>query len=511
MLPIDTDGNGVSELPNQETQTVLSKFSHKFSDRDELGLRFSFGRMKSIGGTMNRLTFSEAPAALATSDDFIDRDVRKRFASDESKITENVLLNRFELASNFRRQINDNSSFKLNIGGALQAQRSIYSHGYDYDNDDKLWVALAEYQRTLGEAHLLTVGLDTKNQYMESSSKKLYEAQGLKRDDLTFRSIGGFAQDTWFLTDSTELSLVLRFDNIKTQWTDLNRSVERSVFAPRAMMKHIHNSVLTSRVSAGVGYRSPLTLFESQHGMAHDGFVVDIDRLETAQSLVYSLAGQRQDDFFEFSTHFTRIENMAYGVDRVDKALPTLFRNSDDPYLISVFDLSYGRRITRHWSVEGLAEMFNYPAGYKEKLPVAAVEKRLSFSSNIEWGKWSASQRINIVGSRDLSAYGYDKHYNVAFTDQDPFSPTFGQTFASDQKLQTAPTYFTLDLSVERQITKNFSVNFAIRNLFDYTQTGAGDSPTTWHIHGDHYHLDNFHIWGPLRGRQFFASLRGSF
>jgi hypothetical protein len=277
------------------------------------------------------------------------------------------------------------------------------------------------------------------------------------------------------------------------------------------MYKHVHNSVLTSRVSTGIGYRSPLTLFESQHGTAHDGFVIEIDKLETAQSFVYSLAGQRQDDFFEFSTHVTQIENMAYGLDRVEQGLPTLFRNSDDPYTISVIDLSYGRRITHNWTVEGLAESFNYPAGYKSKLSVAAVKKRFSLTSNVEWGKWTASQKLIVVGERDLSAYGYDKHYNIAFTDQDPLSPTFGETSTADQKKQTAPTYFTLDLNFERKLSENLSAGFAVLNVFDYTQTGAGDSPTTWHLHGNHYHLDNFHIWGPLRGRQFFVSLKGSF
>lgn len=511
MLPIDLDKNNVSEIPSQKTQTVVSKITHKLNSTDEVSLRFSHGKLKSVGGSMHELELSGPPSIPATSDDFVDRDVRKKFIGSEDKITENVTLDRYELATTYRKQLNENSSLKLSLGGASQLQKSNYSHGYDYDNDDKLWVGLLEYQRTAGENHLLTFGVDTKNQEMDSSSKKLFEQQGLKQDDLTYKSTGAFAQDTWIIDDANELSVVLRFDNIKTHWIDLDKTLEKSVLAPRAMYKHIHNSVLTSRVSAGLGYRSPLTLFESQHGTAHDGFIVDVDKLETAQSFVYSLAGQRQDDFFEFSTHVTRIENMAYGLDRVDQGLPTLFKNSNESYTISVFDLSYGRRITHNWTLEGLAEVFNYPSGYKAKLPVAAIEQRFSLASNIEWGKWTASQKLIVVGERDLSAYGYDKHYNVAYTDQDPLSSTFGETFRSNQKWQKAPTYFTVDLNFERQLSENFAAGFAVRNVFDYTQTVAGDSPTTWHIHGNHYHLDNFHIWGPLRGRQFFASLRGTF
>ncbi|WP_413581665.1 TonB-dependent receptor plug domain-containing protein [Bdellovibrio sp. HCB288] len=511
--PIDIDNNGVSELPSQKTFTAISKLSHKINETDEVSLRLSYGKLKNIGGSMNDLELSAPPATLATSDDFVDRDVRKKYIGAENKITENVFLDRYEIASIYRKQIDQNSSLKVSLGGAHQTSHSIYSHGYDYDNDDKLWVGMVEYQKLATDNHLLTFGVDSKNQFMDSFSQTLYVDQvpPMKQDDLNYHSLGGFAQDTWFIDDANELSVVLRYDNVQTHWVDFDKKIDKGVFAPRAMYKHLHNSVLTSRLSAGVGYRSPLTLFESQHGMYHDGFVIDVDDLETAQSAVYSLAGQRLDDFFEFSAHVTRIENMAYGLDRADQDLPTLFVSSKEPYTISVVDFSYGRRITHDWTVEGLVESFHYPAGYKEKLQVAAVEQRLSVVSNVNWGKWTASQRVTVVGERDLSAYGYGDHYNVAYTDTDPLSPTFGQTFTSAQKFQKSPTFFIVDLNFERQLGENLYAGFAILNTFDYTQTGAGDSPATWHVHGDHYHLDNFHIWGPLRGRQFILSLRGNF
>lgn len=511
MRPLDIDDNNVSEIAAQKTQSLLSKVTHRFHNDDEVSFRLSYGHLKSIGGSMNGLELTEPPSVLASSDDFLGRDVRNKFIGDERKMTENVSLDRFEAAAIYRSQLDEDSSLRFSLGAALQTQKSIYSHGYDYDNDDKLSVAQLEYQRRAGGSHLLTFGLDFKNQQMDSSSQALYTGRNppLKQDDLNFRAAGGFIQDTWFLNDENELSVVLRYDNIRTQWSDLNKSLDKTVLAPRAMFKHLHNAIWTSRWAAGLGYRSPLTLFESQHGTAHDGFIVDIEELETAQSLVYSLAGQRQDDFFEFSTHITRIENMAFGLDRVAEALPTLFKNSQDPYTISVFDVSYGRRITPQWTLEGLAEIFDYPSGYKSKLQVAAIERRLSLTSNIEFGPWTASQKLILVGERDLSAYGYDKHYNIAYTDDDVLSPTFGETFKSEQKWQRAPTHFTLDLNFERQWSENLALGFAVLNVFDYTQTGAGDSPTTWHMHGAHFHLDNFHIWGPQRGRQLFLSLRG--
>ncbi len=511
ILPLDLDNNGISELPRQTTQSVISKLTHSFNADNELSLRISYAKLNNIGGSMSRTNLSSAATVIASPDEFRNRDVRQQYLGDITKVTDNVDLERIEVAAIHRWQIDTESSLKLSLGGAWQNQEAIYSHGYDYDNKDKMWVGVLEYQRTLGDRHLLTLGLDSKNQDMDSSSKTLYiqSQPPLPQDDLSYKSIGGFVQDTWFINDENQLSLVLRYDHIRTEWKDINKVLDRSVLAPRFIYKHNHNSIFTSRLSAGLGYRSPLTLFESQHGTYHNGFIVDINELERAKSLTYSLAGQRENDFFEFGSHITRIKNMAYGKDFEDITEPMVFKNSTEDYTINVFDLSYGRRIRPNWTLEGLMEFFQYPSGYKYRLPVAAIEKRISINSNIDWKKWTASQRFILIGSRDLSSYRYDRHYNIA-PSQDPFDPSFGED-GQDPKWQKAPTFFTVDLSFERTLNDDYKISFAVLNALDYTQTQAGDSPTTWEQHGSHFHLDNFHIWGPLRGRQFFVSLRGNF
>jgi outer membrane receptor protein involved in Fe transport len=202
---------------------------------------------------------------------------------------------------------------------------------------------------------------------------------------------------------------------------------------------------------------------------------------------------------------------MAYGVDRASQSLPTIFTNSNEDYLISVLDISYGRKLTNDYQLEGIAEFFNYPSGYKSKLPVAAQERRLSLKSTYEDDLWTFVQKLNVVLEQNLSAYGYGDHYNIAYTDDDVMSPTYGETYYRDQKRQTSPTYFTLDFQFKRNLNKYWDFEFQVANVFDYTQTGAGDSPLTWAKHGNHFHLDNFHIWGPLQGRRFIVSLVGDF
>lgn len=508
--PVDDDHNRVTEQPHLKTKSFLSKVTHKLNESDEVTIRFSAGFVDTVGGNPHFSKLRGPVTQLADSDDFTNQDVRKKYIGDPQKITDNVNIERYEAAASYFHQLDGDSSLKFNLGQAWQKQNSIYSHGYDYDNSDHLTVAMLDYTQALGDQHILTLGLEHKNEWMRSKSQELYDDQKLKKDNLTLQTYGAYAQDTWLIDDFNELSLVLKADHIQVRWTDFNRSLNSTVIAPRLHYKRIHNSVLTSRLGWGVGYRSPLTLFESQHGTIHDGFLIEIDKVEVSNSAVYTLSGQRLEDFFEFSTHATVIENLAYGRDRAATSQPLIFKNASSQYLVSAFDISYGRQLNPNWSLEVLAEIFEYPKGYKEKLPVAANEKRLSFLSNLQWGKWHAKQKLTIIGELNLKDYGYDKHYNVAFTDDDILSPTFGESFYSHQKKQKSPTFMTLDLDFERSVSSSWNLGLGIKNALDYTQTSVGDSPLTWAQHGSHFHLDNFHIWGPLRGRQFFLSLIGA-
>lgn len=507
--PQDRDGNGVAESPRQGTRGVTLKISHEFDDVSDMSLRLGYAELETLGGTMSRTRPAHAPSVLADSSDFANRDVRERFIGDESKISDLISVGRAEAALIYRCTIGDDASVRLGLGRAQQGQNSIYSHGYDYGNDDTINTGVAEYQKSISDAHLLGVGVDFKTQRMRSRSRELYEVRGFQKDDLDFRSVGLYAQDTWLIDEGNEISLVLRGDRLRVEWPSFNAGLERTVLAPRLAFKRVHGPIWTSRVSYGLGYRAPLTLFESQHGVVHDGFTVEIKDLERAHSVVYSLSAQRLDDFAEFAVHGTRIESMAYGEDT--PSAPIKFKNSHEDYLVTVLDLGYGRRFSNAWNVEGVIEAFAYPSGYKAKLPVAAVERRLSLVSNWTWGPWTTQQKLIVVGERDLSTYGYGRHFNIAYTDDDVLSPTFGQTVTAAQKSQKAPAYFTVDLDFERKVSDTFTLTFSVLNALNYTQTGAGDSPTTWELHGDHYHLDNFHLWGPLKGRQIFLGLRGEF
>lgn len=508
---LDLDKNNVTEVPYQESQSAMLKLGAHFDQKQELSLRVSHSEMMNIGGNPHRLKLQGPNSSQAGSVDFVDTDVRNDFIGDPRLITDHVDFTRSEIAFQYQKTFSNDLILKASLAEALQNQDSVFSHGYDYRSDDRLQYSGVEFQLFTQENHFLTWGFDHRYQRMKSQSDVLYDQQNFQPDSLRSSITGFYFHDLWSLNDQQELSTVIRFDQIRSRWLGLNRSLTDHLVIPRFFFKHSHDSFWTSRWGYGKGYRSPLTLFETQHGTQHEGFLVAIDQPEKSQSFTYSLNAQWHDDFFSTSWHHTLIENMAYGQDRASLNLPTQFLNSKRTYQIHVFDISYGRRIDPNWDFEVLAEKYQFQRGYKEKLPVAAIEGRLSLLANWQKNKWKVSQRLILVPKQNLSPYGYSDHYNRAQEDTDPLSPSFGEVFYSNPKRQKAPTYFTFDFDVQKELSPKSFFLFGVRNLFDYTQTRAGDSPLTWARHGDHFHLDNFHIWGPLRGRQLWVSWRGGF
>lgn len=87
------------------------------------------------------------------------------------------------------------------------------------------------------------------------------------------------------------MSLAARFDRARVDYIEQGDGDElsESLLSPPALVKYAHSEHWTSRLSAGRGYRAPLSFFESDHGLLDDGYDVAIDALEGSLSLGYSL------------------------------------------------------------------------------------------------------------------------------------------------------------------------------------------------------------------------------
>lgn len=493
----DEDENKIAESSRTLQKSFFLKKENRLGDKAKFYGRFGHQELELLGGSAR----SHRPGTFTTNpaeeNNFPGGDVRKDYDGSLAQVADWIRLKRTDGGGSLTYHVNDTVNLKGSFALASQEQLSTYFHGYDYDNHDMYRFFDLKLNSAAGESHFLTMGVDHRHENMVSNSDFLYRTQDFHRDNFRFNTLGFYVQDEWALSARSELNLVARVERLKVNWADSRLShqeLDKTVLAPRIHFKHQHSDLLTSRLSYGMGYRAPLTLFESQHGTNEEGFDLKIKDIEKAHTVTYTLNNETKKRSSAASVAFTRLENMAYGDDHYE---PMIFRNAARHMDIKTVNFLHVERVTATWNLEAGFDWFILPDDYKKKLPVAAQETRARLVSDWHFGKNELVGFLNIVGPRNLRKYGYERNYNV-----------FDGTTASSRKNQNAPMYATIDLFFNHSFSRNVSSQFGVNNLLDYTQTKAHESPLSWRSHGEHTHMDNRHIWGPLQGRVLYAGFK---
>lgn len=484
----DDDGNGVNEAPSIETYMVGLKHFHDLSEKDNLVIDATSLKSSTFGGAMNETIFS--PTAASGGLSFEDNDVRKSYIGNPKEVTEIVDIQRNELTLTYTRLIDDMSNFVVKQSLAKQIQDSWYE-GSDYYHENTTHFNDFQYNKQVNEKHFITAGLDYKREILNSKSQAFFVSGNKDKDDYDYNSYGLYLRDIWTLSKNIELSSGVRVNKITTDWTDKkaeDNEIDTSIIAPRVHLRWNHSKTTTSRIAAGVGYRAPLTFFESEHGILDDGFDVDISELEKSQTFSYSLGIEEKRYLFNFGASTTKLENLAYIDDSL--ATPTL-KNYNDDLTVSSFDMTYGYQLTTPLSVGITYEKFLYEDDYKANLSLAAIEERVKLDFEYEEDDFMINLYVNWVGARDLEPYGYSDRYN--------------KTGKSSKKSTYAQAYSTTDIKGSYNLDKALKVYVGVNNLFDYTQE---ESPLFFDGSDE---FDVTHIYGPLKGRQVYLGLQSSF
>ena len=501
----DEDKNNVTESSRQSQKSIFIKQDNRLGDRLKVSARAGYQNLELLGGTTQAFRPTTYPGNIDTLGDFgTDRDIRNKFTGELSKIGDRIRLNRVDGGGSLSYHLSGDSNLKGSFALAKQKQKSIYSHGYDYDNVDLFQFYDLKFNSVLNDSHFLTVGMDHRNENMDSSSKYLYEVKKYKSDSFTFKTLGAYLQDEWIISDKDELNLILRVDNLNVDWKDkrlLHNKLEKTAIAPRVHYKRVHNEKWSSRLAYGVGYRAPLSMFESQHGTNEEGFELSITELELAHNFTYTLNYEGENSSSAFSFAWTKLDHMAYADEETS---PVVFKSSNQSMDIRTLGLLHVHKISPDWTLESSADWFILPDNYKGKLPTASQETRARLTSDYHFGSNEFVVSANVIGPRKLSVYGYNKNYNTLIDDPDPMS---FDKIPANQKRQKAPFFYTVDLFFQRQFSK-FSWLAGVTNLFDYTQTKKAESPLSWRTHRNHSHLDNRHVWGPNMGRVIYTGFK---
>ncbi|WP_345841422.1 TonB-dependent receptor plug domain-containing protein [Shewanella algae] len=507
----DADDNKVNEAPLQENRSVTARISQDIGDFDNLVLRIANIQSEIFGGPMLGSNFADGTASsigsvLSGFDDkpsepqqlFEDGDIRKRYKGKAWETTEWIKTERNEASLAWLKEFSDDWNMHLAVSYAEHKQDSFYE-GFDYTADDKMWFFDARFNYLLNDSHLLTFGADLRTEEMRSHSRAGSANPDYVSDSFDYDVKGLYLQDTWQVTDDLEVAMALRYDSITADFTDPSKpgtELDESILSPRVDIRLRHNELWTSRLSAGRGYRAPLSFFETDHGILDGslGFDIDIDELERSNSVNYALSYEGDRLTSTASVAWTEVEHLA-ALTTNDQGIP-LLTQLDEKASVVTTDIALGYRLTDDLTVNLTGEHFDYDSVFKSSYAVAPIEERVTLSVDWDVNDWEFFANLVWIGSRDLSQYGYEGYNRLDAN---------GKVDPDSKKRTDAPSYFTLDLRASYQFNDNLSFYTGVSNLFDYTQAGDEESPLFYDAEGA---FDVGYIYGPLRGREIYAGMK---
>jgi outer membrane receptor protein involved in Fe transport len=509
---MDADGNGVNESPLQDNRNLILRLSQDIGSGDNFTLRAARTDAVIFGGPMLGESFADGVAASIdtvlgrfaynpSEQLFAGNDVRERFVGNAWETTEWISTEREELAASWLHELNARWNMTLSATRAEHRQDSFYE-GFDYRAEDIMYFGDARFNVFLNAQHRLTFGADLRDERMRSDSRAGSANPDYASDAFDYQVNGFYLKDTWSATPDIELSLALRYDTIKADFTDPSkpgREIDEQILSPRLDARWLHGEHWTSRFSAGRGYRAPLSFFETDHGIldAAMGFAIDINALERSNSLTYALSYEDARLTTTASIAWTEVENLA-AISETASGVPLLTQLNEDARVLTT-DIALSYQFTDRLTVSLTAERFGYDDAFKSSYAIAPIETRVTASVDWMVGEWDLFAYAVWTGSRNLSDYAYEGYERLM---------AGGAVDPGSLKSTDAPAWWTLDLKASRDLGERFNVYVGVANLFDYTQAGDEQTPLFFDADGG---FDVAYIYAPLRGREAYAGIKFSF
>ncbi len=496
----DHDDNGVSEAPFQENYTVSSLVSHDLNDTNNIHLRVAKVRSEIFGGPVIGDNVGSIQEAISSYDGvesdslFVGDDVRNEYIGKAWETTEWIETNRDEAYIKWLSELTDYTTSEFAVSYARHEQDSFYE-GIDYRAKDTMYYARAKFDTELTDNHFLTYGADIRTEEMRSHTDALQDVEAYVSDSFDYDVKGVFIQDTWTPTDDIEIAMALRVDKVTADFVDDKKpgtEIDETFIAPRVDMRYFHSDTWTSRLSAGRGYRAPLSFFETDHGIldSEKGYLIDVDSLEESLSANYALSYDAGTLTGTFSVAHSNVQNLA-SLQETDDGVPILTQLDEDASVTTV-DIVAGYSLTDELTINASAEYFDYNDVFRSSYSIAPVETRAGIELEWKTDDFTVFWNTTWFGERDLTDYGYEG-YDIK---GDP----------SSLKSQDAPAFTVSDVKVQYSLTDQIKVYGGLSNIFNYTQIEEGESPLFYDADGGY---DVAYIYGPLHGREFYVGIEG--
>ncbi|WNZ58147.1 TonB-dependent receptor [Microbulbifer sp. MKSA007] len=258
---MDNDDNGVSEAPLQENTSYVVRLSHDLGERDNVVLRTAYTDSSIFGGPQGYSIGSVLQVYDGVESDhlFVDDDVRQQYIGKPWETTEWISTTRSEISSSWLHEFSESYNTLFTVAWSEHKQDSFYE-GFDYTATDTLNYFDLRNNLILNDQHMLTFGVDLRDESMRSDSVSGEESDNYIEDSFDYQTTGLYIQDTWTLSPDLEVALAIRVDNAKADFVAEQKpgtEIDETVVAPRIDLRYLHDDQWTSRVALGRGYRAP--------------------------------------------------------------------------------------------------------------------------------------------------------------------------------------------------------------------------------------------------------------
>lgn len=399
-----------------------------------------------------------------------------------------IETNRYEASMKHALILNEEQQTSIALMGNVSMHEQDAGYGRKvYDVNEKNAYASLIFESNLGHDHNLSAGLSLNHDYLHQDVRLSHDATlPTQRQIESETTPGAYAQYTFNLHERFIAMAGLRVDHSNVYGTFLT---------PRAHVKWVVSDLLTLRLSAGKGYRSP-------HALAENNYV-----LATGRALVIGKLGQEEAWNYGISTAWMipvsqktfKINAEYYYTHFLNQ---TVIDYDSDPHKITIADLD-GRSYSHTFQVDAsytLIKGLDLTAAYRYNLvktTYGGVLRSKPLQSRYK-GLFTASYKPG------MGLWQFDATFALNGGGRLPQSYTKADGSAAWKSHYKA--YPTLNLQVTREF-RHFAIYAGGENLTGYKQ----EHPiigchNPW---GDNF--DSTLVYGPISGAMFYAGFRAHF
>lgn len=382
------------------------------------------------------------------------------------------------------------SRLRLALGLARHEQDSFYEGAFYDAAQDQRYVE-ASLRFPLGE-WAVTAGVSERFEDLASRGVTAAGDAVDGIDNYVYRVPALFVQGyRSFFDDALELNASLRHDR---------HNVFGGITSPRVNALWHHTPRLSSRFSAGKGFRAPTSFFEQDHGILDTLRIQrEITKPEVSQNLSYALSFESDRFAVTASLNHNRIKNFAIldagASDPVSGEPITVFTSAQRPVTVQGADINMTWQATPALALSAALETYRYRFE-PGTLVFARPKNRAFISADFDAAGWELTAKLSWTGTMDLRRFHDD-----GSGAQNRFN------FDGSPKLDKSPAFVTLDLRAEWAINPKVAVYVGVDNATDTKQSDK-ESPLFVDVEGA---PDVVHLWGPNRGRYVTAGVKLAF